>query len=191
MMMFVLWLWAIGLLIVRRIFIRKEVILLFLIMVCCDLLYHVQQWLTLSVSVVIWKMQDKICQHKSPSDSEENLHKLYSEVIEADRELRAIMSKMPAFLKGDGDSSSELPPHIEQQRAVLSLGLAHKVCTPAQRYEPSSDSNVFASSTQFTATFKFPVSKTHGLHIQRYDTKPQLKVHPTKSDHTYRSPASQ
>lgn len=75
-------------------------------------------------------MQDRICQHKSPSDSEESLHRLYSEVIEADRELRVMMSKMPAFLKSNGDGSSGLPTHIEQQRAVLSLGLAHKVCTP-------------------------------------------------------------
>ncbi|KAL3493328.1 hypothetical protein BJX62DRAFT_223981 [Aspergillus germanicus] len=86
------------------------------------------------VAVLIWKTQDKLCQQGHPDSVDDGLRRLYSEVIQADRELRELMEKMPSFFRNDLSALSEYqhpnqhqhPAHIRHQHKVLSLALAHK-----------------------------------------------------------------
>ncbi|PYI12916.1 hypothetical protein BO99DRAFT_486158 [Aspergillus violaceofuscus CBS 115571] len=78
------------------------------------------------VAVLIWKTQDKMCQQGHPNKVDDGLRKLYTEVIQADRDLRELMNKMPSFFRGPTTSSSMQEVHIKFQREVLFLALAHK-----------------------------------------------------------------
>ncbi|KAJ5110658.1 C6 transcription factor [Penicillium argentinense] len=83
------------------------------------------QRLTTSVSVIIWKMQDRTCQKLHPENSDK-MGNLYSEVLQADRELKQLIDKMPRFFKPGNEVVSELPTYITQISSVLSLSYAHK-----------------------------------------------------------------
>ncbi|KAJ5107212.1 C6 transcription factor [Penicillium angulare] len=86
------------------------------------------------VSGIVWKLQDRMCQHESPNEDEESLRSLYSEALQADQELRKLISKVPSFLKDESAPSESVSVQIEQQRGLLYLGLAHKVsCLPIMR----------------------------------------------------------
>lgn len=82
-----------------------------------------------TVSVLIWKTQDQMCKLGPPQEIGDGLHKLYSQVISADEELRSIMKKMPIFYREDGPPQESWPSNIQQQRHILFLALAHKVCS--------------------------------------------------------------
>jgi hypothetical protein len=82
--------------------------------------------LTTSVSVIIWNMQDRMCQKGHPENSDE-MRNLYSEVLQADRELKQLIDEMPRFFKPGNGVVSELPTYITQISSVLSLSYAHKV----------------------------------------------------------------
>lgn len=82
-------------------------------------------------SVIIWKLQDRICQ-RTKSGSGHNidvLRNLYSEVLQADRELKQLVGGMPDFyrLKEDHDGETTTNIMIVQQKCVLSISIAHKV----------------------------------------------------------------
>jgi hypothetical protein len=62
----------------------------------------------IAVVVLIWKTQDRLCQQGQPNAVEGGLHRLYAEVIQADRELRELMDKMPAFFR-NASGDHELP----------------------------------------------------------------------------------
>jgi len=68
-----------------------------------------------------------MCQQGHPNGVEDGLRKLYSEVIQADRELRELMDKMPSFYRNTPDVPTGHPAHVQHQDKVLSLALAHKV----------------------------------------------------------------
>ncbi|KAL4889433.1 putative C6 transcription factor [Aspergillus ambiguus] len=78
------------------------------------------------VAILIWRTQDKMCQQGHPNQVEDGLRKLYSEVIQADRDLRELMERMPSFFQMNSNPVTGLPAHVKYQREVLSLGLAHK-----------------------------------------------------------------
>jgi hypothetical protein len=80
----------------------------------------------MTVAALIWKTQDRMCQQGHPNAVEGGLHKLYSEVIQSDREMRELMDKIPVFFKNES-GGRELPAHVRRQREVLSISFAHKV----------------------------------------------------------------
>ncbi|KAJ5279600.1 C6 transcription factor [Penicillium angulare] len=82
----------------------------------------------------MWKLQDRMCRHESPNENEESLRRLYSEVLQADQELRMLISKLPSFLKDETVPPQSFSVQIEQQTGLLYLGIAHKVsCLPIMR----------------------------------------------------------
>ena len=78
------------------------------------------------VAVLIWKTQDRMCRRGHPQAVEDGLRKLYTEVLNADQELRQLMDDLPRCFRNEA-SDLELPPHLGQQYATLQLTLAHKV----------------------------------------------------------------
>ena len=74
-------------------------------------------------------MQNQICQREGACESEHGLRELYSEALQADREMKELIRKMPAFLRDDHEDHENKPVYIKQQRAILNLGFAHKVCS--------------------------------------------------------------
>lgn len=83
--------------------------------------------LTHQVSVLIWKTQDRMCKIGHPLESRDGLRKLYDVVLQADSELKRLMSEIPAFFRIATASNLELPVHVNNQSRVLLLTLAHKV----------------------------------------------------------------
>ncbi|KAL4881910.1 hypothetical protein BJY04DRAFT_217976 [Aspergillus karnatakaensis] len=69
---------------------------------------------------------DKMCQQGHLNGVEDGLRKLYSEVLQADRELRELMDKMPTFYRSTPATPTGHPAHVQHQTQVLSLALAHK-----------------------------------------------------------------
>ena len=125
-------------------------------------------WDDIIVAVLIWKAQDKMCRRGHPYAVEDGLRKLYSEVLSADQELRQLLDNMPKFFTSEA-SDMEFPVRLRYQQATIALTMAHKVSGV-----PSSFlfcccfcfTHMF-SSTRFTVTFRFRVSKIHGLLIPR------------------------
>lgn len=78
--------------------------------------------------MIIWKLQDRTCQQKIPRESREDFTNLYLETLQADRELKELIQMLPTFFRYESADLGDLPVYIKQQRAVLNLGLTHKVC---------------------------------------------------------------
>lgn len=55
----------------------------------------------LTVSVPIWKTQDRMCRVGHPDQSQDGIRRLYDEVISADSELKQIMQNIPTFFSGN------------------------------------------------------------------------------------------
>ncbi|CAI7589308.1 unnamed protein product [Penicillium pancosmium] len=87
-------------------------------------------------SVIIWKLQDRMCMGtKSGSGhSSDDLRNLYSEVLQADRELKQLVEEMPRFFRLKENYDDETPRNIIQQTRILSISIAHKIsCLPLMR----------------------------------------------------------
>lgn len=82
-------------------------------------------------------MQNRICQHEGTCESENGLRELYSEALQADREMKELIRKMPAFLRDERGYHGNMPAYIKQQRAILNLGFAHKVCFLSRYIHPN------------------------------------------------------
>ncbi|KAE8377608.1 hypothetical protein BDV26DRAFT_304886 [Aspergillus bertholletiae] len=102
------------------------------------------------VSVLIWKMQDRMLTLGHPGQSQDGLVKLYEEVIHADSELKKIMKHMPRFYREDGVVDSQLPPHIAQQRQAAMMSMAHKFFTVHRHFHVASFRNPWFSLTKLS-----------------------------------------
>lgn len=59
--------------------------------------------------------------------SSDDLRNLYSEVLQADRELKQLVEEMPRFFRLKENYDDETPRNIIQQTRILSISIAHKV----------------------------------------------------------------
>lgn len=60
-------------------------------------------------------------------EDSDSLRNLYSEVLQADHELKQLVDEMPRFFKPGKHLISEIPVYMPQQSSVISLSSAHKV----------------------------------------------------------------
>lgn len=70
-----------------------------------------------------------MCQRTKPGDgrNSDDLRNLYSEVLQADRELKQLVDGMPCFFRSKENHSGETPTNMVQQGRILSISIAHKV----------------------------------------------------------------
>lgn len=68
-----------------------------------------------------------MCQ-KRGEEIEASMLDLYAEVLQADREMKELIVGLPEFFQSKTTDARGASPHISQQRAVLFLSFAHKVC---------------------------------------------------------------
>ncbi|KAL2832317.1 putative C6 transcription factor [Aspergillus pseudoustus] len=108
------------------------------------------------VAVLIWKTQDKMCQQGHPNGVEDGLRKLYSEVLQADRELRELMNKMPSFYRNTPDAQTGHPAHVQHQGKVLSLALAHKFYSIHRHFQIPSFKDPWFAYTKLSC---FPIMR--------------------------------
>lgn len=80
--------------------------------------------------MIIWEMEDRMCQKRAQEETAITMRDLYSDVLQADRQMKQLIAGTPAFFRSDAIASAGAPAHIFQQRAVLLLSFAHKVCLP-------------------------------------------------------------
>ncbi|KAJ5297041.1 Molybdopterin synthase catalytic subunit [Penicillium atrosanguineum] len=50
-----------------------------------------------NVAVIIWKMEDRMCQKRAEEETESSMRDLYSEVLQADREMKQLIAGLPLF----------------------------------------------------------------------------------------------
>lgn len=112
-------------------------------------------------------MQNRICQHEGASESEEGLRELYSEALQADREMKELIRKMPAFLRDEHEDHENMPVYIKQQRAVLNLGFAHKVCSLPRYVHVGLSILTNSSSILSIAISRFLACEIHSSRTQR------------------------
>lgn len=77
-----------------------------------------------------------MCKIGHPLETRDGLRKLYEVVLQADGELKKIMSEIPVFFRVTTVSSNEVPAHVHNQSRVLLLTMAHKVGIPYNYSEP-------------------------------------------------------
>lgn len=73
-------------------------------------------------------MEDRMCQKRTQEETENSIRELYSEVLQADHEMKQLITELPAFFRSEAVYTERAPENISQQRAVLFLSFAHKVC---------------------------------------------------------------
>ncbi|KAL2816736.1 putative C6 transcription factor [Aspergillus granulosus] len=108
------------------------------------------------VAVLIWKTQDQMCRQGHPNGVEDGLRKLYSEVIQADRELRELMNKMPSFYQSMPDAHTGHPAHVRHQHEVLLLALAHKFYSIHRHFQIPSFKDPWFAYTKLSC---FPIMR--------------------------------
>lgn len=106
-----------------------------------------------------------MCQKRTEEETGSSMRDLYSEVLQADREMKQLIAGLPEFFGLEAVYAPGTPAHVSQQRTVLFLSFAHKVCQPISNLgSPGTDtfSPVLFNSSPFSnPKFKRPLVCIH------------------------------